>query len=225
MKRQKQNILENLIYLIIWLVVFIVPIFGIQENGKTDWQQVGFYWKRVLPFLILFLINNYFLIPYFLLRKKLWWYLLTICITCVFLFMIPRFVLPRENFQGQPPKHMPQHWDLPADSIYTHSLPPSISGKGRPPEAHSTPPQFKDRRFFPPDNRPPGMHLPFRLIPIVNDWMLAIVIIGLNIAIRLLFKSIRDDRQIKELESHTLQAELNYLKAQINPHVFYEYIK
>lgn len=99
-------------------------------------------------------------------------------------------------------------------------FPPPVPDKNILPEGRSGPPQFGERRFLPPKNRLPGVHMPFRLIPFINDWILAIVIIGFNIAVRFLFKSIRDDRQIKELESHTLQAELNYLKAQINPHFF-----
>ena len=44
--------------------------------------------------------------------------------------------------------------------------------------------------------------------------------VGFNVAIKLLFKSIRDDRHLKELEKQNLQTELEYLKHQINPHFF-----
>jgi Putative regulator of cell autolysis len=54
----------------------------------------------------------------------------------------------------------------------------------------------------------------------LNSWLLAILLIGFNVAIRLLFKSIGDSRRLKELESQRLWAELNYLKAQVNPHFF-----
>ena len=53
-----------------------------------------------------------------------------------------------------------------------------------------------------------------------NDWLLAVLVIGCNLAIRFLFKSIQDDRHLKELESQRLKTELNYLKAQVNPHFF-----
>lgn len=218
MKRLNQNILENLIYLIIWLVVFIVPIFGIQEDNKIDWAQVVVYWERTLPFLVLFLVNNYLLIPYFLLRKRSWVYLLLAALSVFLLFTVPRIIMPREMRETPPPPmHIRQHKNMPADSMKAFTPHPK---KEILPENRSKHPQFRDGEFPPPGSRPPGIHMPFRMIPIINEWIFAIVIIGFNIAFRLLFKSIRDDRQIKELESHTLQAELDYLKAQINPHFF-----
>jgi len=54
----------------------------------------------------------------------------------------------------------------------------------------------------------------------LNDYMVAVLVVGFNIAIRYLFKSMRDEGRIRHLEAHNLQAELNYLKAQINPHFF-----
>ena len=44
--------------------------------------------------------------------------------------------------------------------------------------------------------------------------------VGFNIAIKLFFKSFRDEEMLKELEHQRLQSELQYLKYQINPHFF-----
>ena len=46
------------------------------------------------------------------------------------------------------------------------------------------------------------------------------MIIGVNMAIKFLFKSIRDDHRMKSLEKQTFEVELAYLKHQINPHFF-----
>ena len=50
--------------------------------------------------------------------------------------------------------------------------------------------------------------------------IVAILLIGSNIAIRLFLKSLHDDEQLKELERERLKAELKYLKYQLNPHFF-----
>ena len=49
---------------------------------------------------------------------------------------------------------------------------------------------------------------------------LALLVVGFNVAIKLLFKSMRDEEALKELEHQHLQSELQYLKYQINPHFF-----
>lgn len=54
----------------------------------------------------------------------------------------------------------------------------------------------------------------------INRLLIAVLMIGFNVAIKFLFKSIRDDRRLRELEKHTLETELNYLKIQISPHFF-----
>ena len=85
MERQERRLrlLENLIYLIIWVVVLVAPIwdFNATENSSgIDWKATIYAWKMVCPLLILFLVNNYVLLPFLLIRKKSWLYLLfTLC--------------------------------------------------------------------------------------------------------------------------------------------------
>jgi len=51
-------------------------------------------------------------------------------------------------------------------------------------------------------------------------FVIAVLMIGFNIAIKLLFQSIRDEEKMKELERERLSSELQYLRYQINPHFF-----
>ena len=50
--------------------------------------------------------------------------------------------------------------------------------------------------------------------------VIAFLMVGFNIAVKLFFKSFRDEEMLKELEHQRLQSELQYLKYQINPHFF-----
>lgn len=64
--------------------------------------------------------------------------------------------------------------------------------------------------------------VPFPYPPItvryLIHFMIAFLMVGFNIAIKLFFKSFRDEEMLKELEHQRLQSELQYLKYQINPH-------
>jgi len=58
---------EALVYLIIWLLVFLLPIANeaicTVRGQDFSWKDIGLWWGRAVPFLIVFLIHNYILIP------------------------------------------------------------------------------------------------------------------------------------------------------------------
>ena len=85
---------------------------------------------------------------------------------------------------------------------------------------------FRSGETFGPGNDFPGgpprkdfLRFPF-MLPFLNNFIIAVLLVGFNVAVKLLFQSIRDEHQLKELEKHNLQTELAYLKHQINPHFF-----
>lgn len=50
--------------------------------------------------------------------------------------------------------------------------------------------------------------------------LLGFFMTGLNMGIKLLYRSLRDEQQMEELKRQNLQAEIDYLRYQINPHFF-----
>lgn len=202
MNRRNHIILENGIYLLIWLIVFIIPLFGFRDEGSIEWQDVRRFWINLLPFLILFLVNNYVLIPFLLQKKKYISYFVIVLLLIGLLF--PGMFIIRGQF-------------IPEPSPFHGQIPPKREMERRPPQNGFHPGADNS---FPDEMKPPKRLLPFKWNWIFNSAILSGFIIGLNIAIRLLFKSIEDEQRMKELESHSLKAELNYLKAQINPHFF-----
>ncbi|MDR2037716.1 MAG: sensor histidine kinase [Bacteroidales bacterium] len=222
MKARNQVLLENGIYFLIWIVIFLVPLFGYNDNQGIRWDDVRDFWLRLLPFFSLFLVNNYLLLPFLFLKKKYIAYscsvLFLIVLLSFFFFSGPSDAPSRKNpFSGQ--SDMMFHgkdgdpgrkdgFDISRKPEFTDSM------AGKPPFIRHGDRPFPDKGFA------PHRLAPFRWGPILNNWLLAILLVGCNIAIRLLFKSIRDARRFEELETQTLKAELDYLKAQVNPHFF-----
>lgn len=202
-QERRQKLLENLIYLIIWVVILVSPLLEHKYNGETiNWNDIFRAWKMIAPFFILFLINNYVLIPFLLIRKKSWLYLLFSLLTVCLIFALNPFVkLKRPGGMEKPP---PREFMM-----------------NRPPKEEMPGPKFPMEKEPPRQAmRPPMWQMPGMISPMVNFILTAILVLGLNVAIKLLFKSIRDEHRMKELEKHTLQTELEYLKHQINPHFF-----
>jgi hypothetical protein len=199
-EEKKQAILENLIYAIIWLVVFATPLFTANDpqSNERDWTLIRMIWKRTLPFFLLFALNNYVLVPFFLIRKKSWKYALFVILSLAVLSVVQsqqRPLMPAEPRNGRQP--------FPREEGFR---PPYVNRQGGPPGE--------------PIRRTPQAPPPFFLRMTFFHWMIAILLLGFNVSIKFLFKSIRDDRHLRELERYTLEVELNYLKAQINPHFF-----
>lgn len=70
---------EILVYAIIWLVVFLMPVFLSYSNYGYDWQRTGLEWFRVVPFCLIFLLHNFLFFPkYFEQDKRLIYFVLTI---------------------------------------------------------------------------------------------------------------------------------------------------
>lgn len=70
---------------------------------------------------------------------------------------------------------------------------------------------------------PPGMRLlkkPNTRIPLTVNTSLAILMIGFNLSIILIFKDQRDKALREEQEKDRLRDELRYLRSQVNPHFF-----
>jgi len=101
---------ESIIYLVIWLIIFLMPVFFSQRSDGVDWNRVTREWVKIIPFLFVFLFHNYILFPLFFIQKKYLYYfgltlLLIIGISFITIF-IGREVGPSRGF-------LPEIKDLP----------------------------------------------------------------------------------------------------------------
>ncbi len=191
MKRlRKQHVLEQSIYGAIWIVIFLLPLIGgyFAMSGGLEREETRMViresWLSIFPFFVLFLLNNYGLVPYFLFKKRYWQY------------TRDQIIKMREKAREEGDVH----W-------YESNPEQRPRGMGDP----NGPGRFPKPTPFP--------YPPFVLRYLIH-FIIAFLMVGFNIAIKLFFKSFRDEEMLKELEHQRLQSELEYLKYQINPHFF-----
>ena len=66
---------EMIVYAVLWLLVLVLPFFNellkMTSGSIFSWSRVIRWFTGLIPFVIVFLINNFLLVPRFLLKKKL----------------------------------------------------------------------------------------------------------------------------------------------------------
>lgn len=101
---QRQRILENLVYALAWIIVFAVPVLHFDRETGLNWDDISREWMIILPFFMLFCVHNYLLLPFFLLDKKPWQYLIVTLGVILVIFIYNPF----ETRQTIPiPGHLP----------------------------------------------------------------------------------------------------------------------
>lgn len=230
MKRlRRQQLLEQSIYGAIWIVIFLLPLIGgyFAVSGGLEREEVRTVirgsWLSILPFFVLFLFNNYGLVPYFLFKKRYWQYTVSLIFVIgmiCWLSPVPSntrfpkdfrhddsFLYKKEDRRDQIIK-MREKAREEGDAHWNEPMPEKRPmGMG----------DLNGLEAFP--KRNPFPYPPFVIRYLIN-FVIAFLMVGFNIAIKLFFKSFRDEEMLKDLEHQRLQSELQYLKYQINPHFF-----
>ena len=126
--------LENIIYLVLWALIMVIPIISIalsESTGTLNWSRVFSVWLKILPFFILFLIHNFLLIPILTKKKNYALYIaLCIVVTAAIVSVWP-FIFPNSM---TPPKEMMRDRSIPPrDSLHLEYPQGGASGLGSPP--------------------------------------------------------------------------------------------
>ncbi|MBQ3623046.1 MAG: histidine kinase [Bacteroidaceae bacterium] len=221
--------LEYLIYFFFWGVLLLAPFSEYVLSGGSDiieWNNVYRFWLFLLPIFLLFLVNNYILLPFLIKKKR--WFLYFLFLT---IFIVVACAVSDNYVQPKKPKHLP--------SFINGNKPPHPVGHGPRHDRVGGGPgirvkyKYENARFSVHDiyannrtyqihpGRPGGLRfIDFILEPDAITFILVVLAITLNGFVKFYFVKIRSDWKIKELEQQTLTTELQYLRFQINPHFF-----
>ncbi|BAX81583.1 sensor histidine kinase [Labilibaculum antarcticum] len=181
-------------------MVLSLPVFTLKGGDEFNWDRVILEWIRILPFLLIFIINNSLLAPKLFFKQKLIGYSISI-LTIVILFSVfnnlPQ-ILHDFLFQGPGPERIPMHPEGPMspDSMGAFPEPPPF---GR----HS---QLRGNK-------------PFSYL-IFENMIISFLVVGFNNAIKLGISRQKEELQREEKEKIHLETELSFLRTQISPHFF-----
>ena len=213
----KQSRQENLVYLVVWGLLFATPLLSLYVRTISDseatfnWTELFIVWRRFAIFLVLFLVHNFLLAPLLVHQRKRVIYVSIVAIVIAG-FMFFQYN-SRPDFKG-PMEHKPMGHKPPMEQTDRHQQPyfnkPPRALDGERPPFDGPFPQMRQR------NAPP---------PIVGERdILAIIVLilmfGANLGIKSYFRSRDDRKRLEKLERENLEQQLEYLRYQINPHFF-----
>ncbi len=173
---KKQTVGENLLYVMVWTIVMLVPVLNSKMLGEVHIgvENVLTAWRKIAPYLLIFLIHNSVVAPRFMLRRKYVLYMAVNLLTITAVFAVVE--------------------------LYERFLPESMLALDGP---YITPRKAS-----------------FTDLAIYWNVLLGLFMTGVNTSIKLIYKSMRDEQVMEALKRQNLQAEMDYLKYQINPHFF-----
>ena len=205
--RQKQSRQENLIYLVVWGLLFAAPLLSLyvrtvsDADTEFDWGEVFIVWRHFSVFLLLFVVHNFLLAPLLVqgFNRMVYFSVVAVIIAVFSIYQCcNRPVVPSRP-------HAKPH----EESVFKPDRPrhhPSTVRQRRPPRNGTGHP------FGPPP-------------PIIGEHdiltvMILILMFGANVGIKGYFRGRDDRKRLAELERQNLEQQLEYLRYQINPHFF-----
>lgn len=168
---------ENLLYSMVWIVVFLIPILNSALTaGEYNINNILISWIKIAPYFIIFAIHNTFVARQMLLRRRYLAY--TLSVTSLLGVVFVGAELYQQHIAGK--------------LFFSNDLPELI------PRYQAS---ITDLRWY-------------------WNMLLGLFMLGLHDSIIFIYKSIADERRMEVLKRQNMQAEMDYLKYQINPHFF-----
>ena len=203
----KQSRQENIIYSVVWGLLFAAPLLSLYVRSISDdsdapfrWAEVLFVWQRFAVYLVLFLIHNFLLAPLFFARqesqlnRRAAYFSIMVLILSVFTFYQCSH---RSEMRGPKPPmerfdhHEPPRFDKPAHGFEDKDMP-------------------RRHRL---DDAPPPIMGEHDIMAII----LLVLMFAANLGVKSYYRGLEDR---KRLEHENLEQQLEYLRYQINPHFF-----
>lgn len=191
---------ENVTYIAMWLLLFSTPMLILiihassHSNLDIDWWTIIHIEETLGIYFIAFLVHNFLLAPMLLYKRQTGRYLCSVLILVVAFIALQSWIKPIMHEQKR---------NIPRTEI---PMPPRVNKAD----------DFRDDRPRPQFKEPRPLIGPVEL----TNTLAVIFLMGMNLGVKLLYKTEEDRNRMQHLEKENLKQRLNYLRYQISPHFF-----
>ena len=192
---------EHIIYTLMWIALYLSPLMSIymrmSGNPHIDfsWYEILNAWKFNTVWIVLFAIHNYLLAPLLIIKRRTWLYTALV----VALLVATMFTLSAMRPSHSKMRHAPQRYECCEHNCMNAEM---MASKQQPPPMR--------------EGGPLMMFGPGEVVIFFGGLLL----MGMNLGVKLYFRSQEATKAITQIEKHALERQLQYLKYQVNPHFF-----
>lgn len=192
---------EHIIYTLMWIALYLSPLMSIymrmSGNPHIDfsWYEILNAWKFNTVWLVLFAIHNFLLAPLLIIKRRTWLY----TSLAVALLIAAMLTLSAMRHSHSRMRHAPQRYECCEHDCMNAEM---MASKQPPPPMR--------------EGGPLMMFGPGEVVIFFGGLLL----MGMNLGVKLYFRSQEDADILSQIEKHALERQLQYLKYQVNPHFF-----
>lgn len=192
---------EHIIYTLMWIALYLSPLMSIymrmSGNPHIDfsWYEILNAWKFNTVWIVLFAIHNFLLAPLLIIKRRTWLYTALV----VALLVATMFTLSAMRPSDSRMRHAPQRYECCEHDCMNAEM---MASKQQPPPMR--------------EGGPLMMFGPGEVVIFFGGLLL----MGMNLGVKLYFRSQEDADILSQIEKHALERQLQYLKYQVNPHFF-----
>ena len=192
---------EHIIYTLMWIALYLSPLMSIymrmSGNPHIDfsWYEILNAWKFNTVWIVLFAIHNFLLAPLLIIKRRTWLYTALV----VALLVATMFTLSAMRPSDSRMLHAPQRYECCEHDCMNAEM---MALKQQPPPMR--------------EGGPLMMFGPGEVVIFFGGLLL----MGMNLGVKLYFRSQEDADILSQIEKHALERQLQYLKYQVNPHFF-----
>jgi len=214
MKIHSRKIPEYVIYLLLWLSFLIIPLITNNYNIKGGFIRICYDWLRLIPFIIVFIINNYLLLGKLLFRGKRVAYAASLLSVVVIVTITFNYINP--VLHKNDPKLIEER-TLQDPQWGREEMSPALTS----PFSNSTPASPELYKSGSDDLLVKSRKLPYNnqsYYFLLNTLLISFLIAGFNTAIAATNLWFTEEQTRKELEKENIESKLAFLQNQVNPH-------
>lgn len=224
---------EHIIYTSIWLLLYISPLASLYMRMSSNpdisfsWHEILNAWEFNTVWLVLMLIHNFLLLPILILKRRTWQYLMlasALLISCTFASFLIRPAGPRFDDKDKRMEMSDTNYYICGESDSCHA--PGLCQKmEHDPKEDMCRKPIHGGKPFPRPRYTPDELRPISPVPMLGPgeavaFFGGLMLMGLNLGVKLYFKTQEDREQRERLEKQDLERQLEYLRYQVNPHFF-----